>query len=212
MIIKNKKMNINTIRQQLERQKGSRDQISRDLESAKTNIKSFEQEISFSEKAQAIISCVARATQNELQYRIEEPVSLALSAVFDNPYKMIADFQTTLRGTTECHLGFKRDENIVGPLSSSGGGVVDIASFSLRIGAWSLGQPRSRAVIFLDEPGKWVSRNKIGLMGQMIKETAKQLGLQIILITHISELIEIGDKILDISIKNGISEVEEITL
>jgi DNA repair exonuclease SbcCD ATPase subunit len=203
-------MNIQSIRNQLERQKGSRNQISKDLKKSQETISLLEQEISYSESAQAIISAVAKITQNELRYRIEEPVSLAISSVFDDPYKMVADFQTTLRGTTECNLGFERNGNIVDPLSSSGGGVVDIASFSLRIGAWSLGQPRSRAVILLDEPFRFVSRNKMALAGTMLKETSKQLGLQIILITHIEDLVAVADKIFEVSIHNGVSEVEEI--
>lgn len=205
-------MNIQTIRQKLERQKGSRDQVSRDLKKSQETIRFFKQEISYSEEAQAIIAAVAKSTQNELSYRITEPVSLALSAVFgSDAYKMSAVFNAAARGATECVLGFERNGNIVDPLSSSGGGTIDIATFALRIGAWSLTQPRSRAVILLDEPGKWVSRNKIGLFGQMMRETSSQLNLQIILITHIAELAAVADKTFEVTIENGVSKVEEIS-
>lgn len=200
-------MNINTIRNQLERAKGSRNQIDKDLKLSQKNIKNIEKEISYSESAQAIISVVAKITQNELRYRIEDPVSLAMQAVFNDPYRMVANFQTTLRGTTECNLGFERNGNIVDPLSACGGGVVDVASSSLRIGAWSLARPRSRSIIFLDEPGRFISRNKIGLFGQMLRETSQQLNLQIILITHIAELVAVADKVFEVSIHNGVSEV-----
>ena len=201
-------MTLQSIRNQLEQKKGQAKQIKYDLDQAVTSKQSIEKEISYSEKAQLIIQAVARATQNELEYRITEPVSLALAAVYDNPYKMSAKFELTGRGTTECKLGFERNENIITPTEASVGGPIDIASFALRVGSWSLARPRSRACLCLDEPFKWVSRDKMSLAGSMLKETAKQLGLQIIFISHIPELIECADQVLEVSIKNGISEVK----
>lgn len=203
-------MNIQIIRRKIEQKKGARDQISKDLKVSQENIESLRKEISYSEKASAIISVVAKATQEELSYRITEPISLALQAVYgDNAYKMIADFNITGRGTTECILNFKRNNNRIDPLDAAGGGPIDIASLALRIGSWSLAQPRSRPVLILDEPFRWVSRNKMALAGQMLKETAKQLNLQIIFISHIEELIEAGDKIFQVTIEKGVSKIEE---
>ncbi|MBU2249412.1 MAG: hypothetical protein KKD77_21870 [Gammaproteobacteria bacterium] len=200
-------MNLQTIRQQFERKRGQQQQKKLDLVQAISEQDKIKKEISISEKAQAVIIAVAMATQEELQYRIAEPVSLALASVYDNPYLMNVRFDITGRGTTECHLGFERNGHIIKPLEASGGGPVDIASFALRIGSWSLAQPRSRPILILDEPFRFVSRNKMPLAGQMLKEISKQLGLQIIMVTHISELIECGDRILNVQIHNGISEL-----
>lgn len=203
-------MNIQKIRNLLEQKKGARDQINNDLNQAIASKNEIEKEIAYSEKAQTIIQVVARATQEELEYRITEPVSLALAAVYENnPYKMSAKFEITGRGTTECHLGFERNGNVIKPIEASGGGPIDIASLALRIGSWSLAQPRSRPVLILDEPFRWVSRNKMALAGQMLKETAKQLNLQIIFISHIEELIGCADKIFQVTIEKGISKIEE---
>jgi len=213
-------MNLQNLRNKFERKKGQQNQIQSDLNRAVSNCKSIEKEISYSEKAQTIIQTVAAATQKELEYRITEPVSLALASIYDNPYKMAANFDITGRGTTECHLGFGRNGNIIKPLNASGGGPIDIASFSLRIGSWSLAQPRSRPVIISDEPFKWVDKKKIQedgittmhLAGQMLKDIARSppdgLGLQVIMISHIDELINCADRIIDVSIKKGISEIE----
>jgi len=213
-------MSLQNLRNKLERKKGQSNQIQSDLNQAINNCKSIEKEIVYSEKAQTIIQTVAAATQKELEYRITEPVSLALASIYDNPYKMAANFDITGRGTTECHLGFERNGNIIKPLNASGGGPIDIASFSLRIGSWSLAQPRSRAVIIADEPFKWVDKKKrqedgittMHLAGQMLKDIARLppegLGLQIIMISHINELINCADQIIDVSIKNNVSEIE----
>ena len=202
-------MNLQSIRQNFERKKGRQNQIATDLESTIKSQETIEIEIGRSEKAQAIIIAVAQATQNELEYRICEPVSLALAAVYeDSPYKMSAKFEITGRGTTECRLAFERNDNLIKPLEASGGGPIDVASFALRVGSWSLAQPRSRSVMILDEPYKWVSRDKMPLAGQMLREVSSQLGLQIIMVSHIPELIECADKIIHVTIKNEISTVD----
>ena len=121
-----------------------------------------------------------------------------------------AKFEITGRGTTECHLQYERNGNLIKPMDASGGGTIDIALFALRLGSWSLSQPRSRPVIILDEPFRFVSRDKMPLAGQMLKETSEQLGLQIILITHIAELIEWSDKVFETSIKNEVTSITEI--
>jgi len=203
-------MNLQKIRNRLERKKGQKTQIEKDLNDIIESKKTIEESISNSEKAQAIIQAVAQATQKELQYRICDPVSLALAAVYDNPYKMSAKFEITGRGTTECHLGFERNGSIIKPTDASGGGPIDIASFALRVGAWSLAPRRSRNVLFLDEPFRWISRNKIPLAGVMLKSISRQLNLQIIMVTHIEDLIDCADKILEVSIDNGISNTEEL--
>ncbi len=218
-------MNLQDLRKKIEQKKGQANQIQFDLKKATDNCELIEKEISISEKSQSIIQAVARATQQELEYRITEPVSLALASVYDNPYKMVADFQITGRGNTECYLGFERNGNIIKPVDAhggaSGGGPIDIASFSLRIGSWSLAQPRSRPILIADEPFKWIDKEKIRgseittmhLAGQMLKDITRTppegLGLQIIICSHISELIEGADRIIKVSKdKNEISSVE----
>lgn len=198
---------ITELRKIFERKVGQRNHIHSELTNAISEIIAYEKEIITSEKAQSIIMAVARATQSELEYRIAEPVSLALAAVYNNPYQMRAQFEITGRGTTECHLNFERNGMQIKPLEASGGGPVDVASFALRIGSWSLSQPRTRPILILDEPFKWISRDKMILAGQMLQEAARQLGLQIIMISHIPELIECADIVLNVGINGGKSEL-----
>ena len=217
-------MNLKEIRDALNQKKGQANQIQTDLNNAIAGCKSIEKEIAFSEKSQAIIQAVAKSTQEKLQYRIEEPVSLALASVYDNPYKLSAKFDITGRGTTEVHLAFERDGYTVKPVDNyggtTGGGPVAIASLALRIGSWSLAQPRSRPILIIDEPFGHIDKAKIGnsdrttmhLAGAFLKQISKPppvgLGLQIILISHIKELIEAADQIIETKIKGGISTIE----
>jgi DNA repair exonuclease SbcCD ATPase subunit len=191
-------MNIDYLRQKLERKKGQQTQLQSDLETAKSEEENISSEIINTEQAQAIIQIVAQKTQEELEYRLSEIVSLALAAVFDDPYKLKVDF-VIRRGKTECDLLFEKNGEIFDPLTSSGGGAVDIASMALRVAIWSLTQPRTRNVLILDEPHKFLSKEYQVKASAMLKELSKKLKLQIIVVSHREELIDSADRIFFVS-------------
>ena len=114
------------------------------------------------------------------------------------------------RGKTEADLFFVRDGNRVTPLEASGYGMVDIASFALRVAMWSLQRPRSRNVLVLDEPLKFLSRGYQSKASTMLKEISRKLGLQIIMVSHSQELIESADRVFGVSIKDGVSGVSVV--
>lgn len=204
-------MNLYEFRQKLERKKGQRDQISSDLKPTRKRIKELNREIILSEKVQTIIQIVAKETQEELEYRLSELVSLCLKSVFSDPYEFVVDF-VIRRGKTECDLLFKRNNQLMKPVDASGIGAVDVAAFGLRIAAWSLSQPRTRNTLILDEPFKHLKgmeANKKVI--QMVKTLSEQLGLQIIMISDervpVEEIEKGADRIFKVSIKNRESEV-----
>jgi DNA repair exonuclease SbcCD ATPase subunit len=149
---------------------------------------------------------VAQQTQKQLEFHISEIVTLAMSAVFDEPYSFKIDF-VQRRNKTEADLWFVRDGEQFRPLDASGGGAVDVAAFALRVAMWSLRRPRSRATLILDEPLKMLSRDLMPKAASMIAEVSRRLGLQIILVSHSEELIEKADKTFRVFIKKGISEI-----
>jgi len=201
-------MGINKLRANLERKKGRREQIEDDLAGYTAECEDEKENILCSEKAQGIIQAVAKLTQEQLEYMITEPVSLALAAVFDNPYKFVAKFEITGKGTIECKLGFERDGTI-NDIHEIGGGVVDVASFALRVSAWSLAQPRTSASLIFDEPFRSASSGVMPQVSEMVKNISSSLDLQIIMISHITGLIDCADKIFETNISKGISTITE---
>lgn len=199
---------IDYLRQKLERKKGQQTQLQSDLQIAKSEEENISSEIINTEQAQAIIQIVAQKTQEELEYRLSEIVSLALAAVFDDPYKLKVDF-VIRRGKTECDLLFEKNGEIFDPLTSSGGGTVDIASMALRVAIWSLTQPKTRNVLILDEPFRFLSKEYQIKASIMLKELSKKLQLQIIMVSHSEFLIEGADKVFQVSIEKGISKIRE---
>lgn len=159
---------------------------------------------------QQILSDVGIATQQQVSIHIQDIVSTAMMSVFPDPYKFDVEFILN-RKQTECLLRFvdSKGQKIV-PLNSSGGGVVDVASFALRIACWTITQPKTRSLLILDEPFRYLSRDLLSQGGEMLKQVADKLNLQIILITHEEPLIEIGDKIFHVTKSGkGVSKIRE---
>ena len=204
-------MEIKELRNKLERLKGERTQLSRIIQETKRDIRLEKRDLKFHEQAREIVKEVGLKTQQQLQYHISDITSLALEAVFDDAYELQAEF-VERRNKTECDLVFIRDGNKIDPLSSSGGGAVDVAAFALRVASWSMQFPKSRNTIILDEPFRFLSKDKQYKASQMIQELSKKLGIQFIIVTHESILAEYADKEFKILIKNGISEITENTL
>lgn len=154
--------------------------------------------------SRSLIQKAAQLTQEKLSVHISDLVSLALRSVFDDPYEFQAVFENR-RNTMECDLHFVKDGNEYKPLDSCGYGAADVASFALRIAYWSLGD--TRPVLIWDEPFRQLDKKKQAMAAEMVSRLSKELGLQIIIITHSSELAECADKVFNVSIDNGISQV-----
>jgi len=163
------------------------------------------------ELVQALVQKVAKETQEQLKFQIEDIVKTCINTCFPDEYDFKVEFEIK-RGKTECALKFyKNGHEIDDLLESGGGGVVDVASFGIRIAAWSLGQTAN--VLILDEPFKFLSKDLQGRAGEIISEISKKLGLQLIINTHIPELVEQSDKVFRVQLqKEGKWEVSKISV
>ena len=197
------------IREKLERIKAVRESILERIEKLAESLKKEKTYLGKASNVLLILQDVAQRTQQQFEYRISELVSLALSAVFENPYELKLSYELK-RNKTEASLKFFRNEKLVDPLNSSGYGAVDIAGFGLRCALMSLSQKELDKVLILDEPFKNLSKEYIPKAALMIKEISEKLGLQIIMVTHTPEFAEAADKIFKVSIKNKVSEIQEI--
>ncbi len=193
---------IRQLRNEVEQQKGRKAQILETLESTKSHVEDKKIGLVNHEQAREIIREVGLTTQQQLQYHIADITTLALEAVFEDPYSLEVEF-VQRRNKTECDLYFSRDEERIDPLSAAGGGAVDVAAFALRAASWSMQRPRSRSVLILDEPFRYLSPNLLPRASEMLEQISNQLGLQIIMVTHSEELAEAADKVFEVSIKKG---------
>lgn len=163
------------------------------IEREKKGIEDATLKLKHSQDAQEILQSLAQAVQQQAHQRISEVVSSCLEAVFDDPYEFRIDFDRK-RGKTEAKLRFSRRGLDVNPLTASGGGMIDVAAFALRVACLVLHRPRLSRVIVLDEPFKFVSSGYRENVRTMLEQLSRDMGIQIIMVTHIQEL-ETGEVI-----------------
>jgi len=194
------------IRNKLEMLKGQKQQIVDDIKHLKKSNKIKENELNQYTMAREVIQVVGEMTTKQIEYHINDITSLAMEAVFPNSYFIQLEFLQR-RNKTECDIYFTRNGVKFDPLTASGGGAVDIASFALRIASWSLNTPHSRNTIILDEPLRFLSKEYREKASYMIKEISKKLKIQFIIVTHDPVLTAYADKIFEVNINKGISSI-----
>jgi len=193
----------------LERKKGQRAQLKKQIRVTNKKLTDLKQSLEDNLAAQAIIFDQAKKTQEQLEYHLSDIVSKAMSSVFENPYELKLKF-TGKGGKIAVEMYFTKNENIYGLKQGIGGGTRNIASLALRLSVWTLKMPRTRPVIFLDEPLHFLKGENLPERGAtMIKEISKTIGLQIIMVSHDPDLIAGADKIFNIVKKKKVSRVQK---
>lgn len=139
--------------------------------------------------AQALVQEVAKGVQEVAHQRIAAVVTRCLKAVFgEDAYTFVIRFASK-RGKTEAQLLFVRDGLEVDPVDAAGGGVVDVASFALRLACLLLATPPGRKLLVLDEPFRFVSKAYRPQVRRLLETLAGEMGVQIIMVTHAPELV-----------------------
>ena len=195
-------------RNNLEQLKGKQENALETFNSFKNQLSDNIEKQIIIEKAQLIIQEVGQKTQSELKIHISNIVTMALESVFSDPYQFKLDF-ILKRGQTEAIIKFVRNGYERDPLVAIGVGVIDIASFALRIALWSISSPRPTNTLIFDEPFKFLSRELQPRAGEMLQQISKKLGIQIILVTHSKDLIDSADKVFSVSQRNGRSVIQD---
>lgn len=190
----------------LARKSGVREALQKELRQTEQGLKDEEQRRQDILEAQAVIQETAVETQQELQFHVSSVASLALSTVFQDPYTLLVTF-TPKRGKSEAVLSFQRDGREIDPMTASGGGVVDLAAFALRVSMLSLQKPLRR-VLLLDEPFRFLSKDLQPRAGEVLRELSRTLGIQFVIVTHEQALVEAADRLFRVTQAGGVSSLE----
>jgi len=206
---------VQSLRAHLENLKGQRDFLQKSIENLAHEVKKGKKQLSYYEEAIEIVKQVGLATQKQLEFHLSEQVSMAMEAVFDDPYKLKVNFHEK-RGKTEVELLFVRDELEFPPLGNAGGGAIDVAALALQIAYWSMRRDKQvRPILLLDEPFsrlKGEDANRRALM--MITQISHKLGVQVIMVSDErvprEDILENSDKVFEVVKTAGKSSVKTI--
>lgn len=143
--------------------------------------------LAHAEEARALVVSVAQAVQQKAHKHIARVVSRCLTAIFDDPPKFKIVFERK-RGKTEARLVFVKDKAEYDPMTASGGGMVDVAAFALRLACLMLSRPKLRPLLVIDEPFRFVHADIRPRIRTLLETLSQELKVQIILVTHDPEL------------------------
>lgn len=136
-----------------------------------------------------------KLTQDQIKEEVESLVTSAMDMVFDEHYEFKLQF-SRVGNRLDCKaVLMDGDREMDDPEFDVGGSRVDTVSIALRVVIWSLEDDQPRGVFILDEP--WTALGSSHLLDrtlEMIQRLSKEVGLQIILFTHIERAQAIADR------------------
>lgn len=174
-------------RRRLDKKLARRKALADNIKTERQSLETTRQQIKHWTEAQSILQQVAQTIQQNVHTQIANVVSHCLRTIFEEPYQFKIHFEQK-RGRTEARMVFERDGVEIDPLRASGGGVVDVAAFALRLACLVLSRPRKRLLVVLDEPFKFLSADNRPRVKQLLESLAEDMGVQFIMVTHIDEL------------------------
>lgn len=176
-------MNIKEIRKTVDGIKQDYNTAHQQVKAEKTALKEVRTELRDTKEAQRILQEAAQNVQQRVHEKVSEIVSRCLQAVFDEPYEFQIVFDQK-RGKTEARMVFIRDGQEVDPKRASGGGVIDVTAFALRLACLLLTRPQPRRILVLDEPFRFLSRDYRPRVRALLESLSEELEVQIIMVTH----------------------------
>jgi len=201
------KQNLAAARREFTRLQHKEESIRLDLKQAQDSLDKHEKTMLATERARTILQTVAANMQKTLEFHIANVVTMALASVFDDPYEFKVQFETR-RNQTEVDFFFVRNGNEIDPIDNSGYGAVDVAALALRMAVWNISN--SRALLMIDEPFKFLSRDLQTIASGLLKELSTQLNIQLLMVSHIPEIINEADRVFNVKLVNGVSKVTTI--
>lgn len=138
-------------------------------------------------RVQSILQEVAEKVQNSAHKKIASLVTHCLALVFDDPYSFKVKFEKK-RNKTEASFILLRDGKEFDPDDSTGGGVLDVVAFALRLASLCMQLPPRRRIMILDEPFRHLSADRRPRVRAMIEMLAEKMQVQFIIATHMKSL------------------------
>ena len=198
-----------TLIETLQRKRGYKEKLEEDYKSLRRSVRQNKRQYKRYISVRELFSSVAQSTQDNLVGYFENIGASMLKTIYGDEYKFTLSFKQQYNKNI-CILHVYKDDIELDLKDDVGVGIIDVLSFAMRLAIWSLSSPRTDNVFILDEPFKYVSVDKLPLVGEALHELSDTLNVQIIMVSHDEELIDIADAAYKVEISNKISSVERI--
>jgi len=174
------------------------------------NISSLKSEWDILEKSKQFLINFTEDMRDKIKVKLESLANSGLAAVFtDKKMEFMIVSNKTKQGL-KYDLYVATDGTITPLTDAKGGGVLDVITLCLRISFVKLFSGQLRQTIILDEPFKNLDGVRLQNAVTWLAQVSKELDIQFIIITHISDLIDIADKTFAFVLnKDNVTEVVE---
>ena len=199
---------IEEIRDKLNQKKGQLQILENKLAESEKSFQDNRQEYIRTERAQVVIQIVAKKTQEQIKFFIEDLVTSAIHLIIEKMYFFRLEF-VPKRNKSEAELFLETEHgHRINPNSSSGGGLCDVISFALRMSLFNLKKGKKNNSIFLDEPFKFLKGRKSKAV-ELLRKIQKDIGIQFI-ITSDGRGDDDADRVFEVKQKDLVSSVRMI--
>jgi DNA repair exonuclease SbcCD ATPase subunit len=168
----------------------------------------IEPKIVLLEKVRVFMQTLAEATRDEIMSGLEHVVTTCLHIVFGPHLRFEIEVETK-RNTTgiEFYLVDESGDKPVRlkPEGNMAGGELDTISIGLRFGLLKVLNPTPEGPVFLDEPAKMISGDRVFSIANLLKELSKMFDKQIIMVSHHEALIDVVDNSIYFKRENGVT-------
>ncbi|MCK9319370.1 MAG: hypothetical protein M0P51_13475 [Methanoculleus sp.] len=187
-----------------------KEHLERTIKTSKEQVVLNEENLDKFSKALDFLYSFSEFTRNEVKSKLENLSNLALKAVFPDKKMEFKVIPNRNKKGLFYDLYINTDGKITPLKDCKGGGVLDIISLCLRISYLRIFKGSLRQVLILDEPFKNLDAVRLPFAIDWISITSKQMGMQMIIVTHLEDLIHKADKAIKVEQENGISKVYEV--
>lgn len=204
------KFNYQNLNNDLHVKIGERDGLKQKLVTSQNRIISIDQATDKLIRTSQFLQTLSDVTRQQIIERISAIVTDALQKIKDPnlTFKMLLSVERN-----QVDVSFvvveKDTGNELDIIHSSGGTIADLITFPLRVSLLLKWSPQLSRLLLMDEQFKFVAAQDRESLAEFIRQISEKLNLQILLVTHMSELTARAHKVFGVIKKGNKSVIEE---
>ena len=173
-------------------------------EDLKEEIRKLSSQVVFHDRAAVLLNSIGEEKQYKAQEAIEQLVTRGLQTIFDESLSFVIrqDVKAKRAEVTFIVRSDRADGTIIETdiLSARGGGLAAVVGFLLRLVVLLLGAgAKEEHILVLDETFSHVSEEYLPSLKDFLRKIVDKTGVQILMVTHQNQFIEIADKVYRLS-------------